>query len=374
MNIAVLGTGRVGRVIAADLSNSFNVTACDRDAASLEALEGCGEIETRQADLTDPQAIHKLVEPQDLAVCAMPGFLGFQTLQAVIEAGLDVVDISFFPENPAELHELAKTTGVTALVDFGVAPGMSNLVAGYHDARMEVERFDCMVGGLPVRRTWPFEYKAPFSPIDVIEEYKRPARLVIAGEVVTRPALSDPELVDLEPVGTLEAFNTDGLRTLIDTLDIPHMRERTLRYPGHVELMRVLRETGFFSEEPVEVEGTEVRPVDLTTRLLFSDWHLEEGEEEFTIMRIEIDGTEKGHKRRYRYDLYDRYDPVTGFTSMARTTGFACTAAVRMLAEGYFDRDGVYPPEFVGAETACFEYIMEYQEERGVHYRRTVLS
>lgn len=374
MNIIVLGTGRVGKVIAADLSDSFSVTACDRDSEALDALKKNWDVETQQADLSDPKIVRNLVKEQDLAVCAVPGFLGYQTLQAIVEAGKDVVDISFFPEDPAELHELAVKNGVTALVDFGVAPGMSNLVAGYHDARMEVERFECLVGGLPVRRTWPYEYKAPFSPIDVIEEYKRPARLVVNGEVVTRPALSDPELVDLDPVGTLEAFNTDGLRTLIDTLDIPHMKEKTLRYPGHVELMRVLRETGYFSEEAVEIDGKRVRPIDLTSRLLFPRWQLGEKEKEFTIMRIDIKGTEKGNARHYRYDLFDRYDPETGFSSMARTTGFACNAAVRMLAEGYFNREGVYPPEYVGAEAACFEYIMEFQEQRNVRYRRRMLT
>lgn len=373
MNIIVFGAGRVGKAIAADLSDSFSVTAADRDPDALQALAGQWEVGTRQADLGDPATVRSLAAEYDMAVCAVPGFMGYQTLQAVVEAKRDVVDISFFPEDPSELHELAVNNGVTALVDFGVAPGMSNLIAGYHAEQMNVERFECLVGGLPVRRTWPYEYKAPFSPIDVIEEYTRPARIVENGEVVTRPALSEPERVELEPVGTLEAFNTDGLRTLIDTLDIPYMKEKTLRYPGHIELMRVLRDTGFFSREELEVDGKRVRPIDLTTRLLFPKWHLEEGEEEFTIMRIEITGVEKRKKRRYRYDLYDRFDPETGFSSMARTTGFACTAAVHMLAEGHFDRKGVYPPERVGAEVACFEYIMEYQELKHIHYRRTTL-
>lgn len=371
MNIVVFGAGRVGKAIAADLSDTFDVTACDRDAGALQALADRWGVQTEQVDFTDAGQVRSLAAEHDMAVSAVPGFMGYETLQAIVEAGRDVVDISFFSEDPSELHELAVTNGVTALVDFGVAPGMSNLVAGYHAAQMEVERFECMVGGLPVRRTWPFEYKAPFSPIDVIEEYTRPARIVVNGEVVVRPALSEPELVEIDPVGTLEAFNTDGLRTLIDTLDIPHMKEKTLRYPGHIELMRVLRETGFFSEEELEVGGKKVRPIDLTARLLFPRWQLGEGEEEFTIMRIDIEGRQKGGKRRYRYDLFDRYDSASGFSSMARTTGYACTAAVRLLAEGLFDRDGVYPPEHIGAETACFEYVMEYQEKKNVHYRRT---
>jgi len=88
------------------------------------------------------------------------------------------------------------------------------------------------VGGLPIVRQWPYEYKAVFSPLDVIEEYTRTARFVENGRVVTRPALTDLERVDFEGVGTLEAFNTDGLRTLIQTIPAPNMKEKTLRYPG----------------------------------------------------------------------------------------------------------------------------------------------
>src|SRR5690606_28022112 len=103
------------------------------------------------------------------------------------------------------------------------------------------ERLSIMVGGLPVERSWPWEYRAPFSPSDVIEEYLRPARLRIAGRTVEREALSEIELVDLPGVGTLEAFNTDGLRSLLETLDFEDMVEKTLRYPGYAEKMRVLR-------------------------------------------------------------------------------------------------------------------------------------
>ena len=141
--------------------------------------------------------------------------------------------------------------GVTAVVDCGVAPGLSNMMLGYHASQGAVSSYRCLVGGLPVKRTWPWQYKAPFSPVDVLEEYTRPARLVEGGCIVTRPALSEPELVDLDPVGTLEAFNTDGLRSLLVTMrQVPDMVEKTLRYPGHIDYIRVLRESGFLGTEP----------------------------------------------------------------------------------------------------------------------------
>src|SRR5690606_17307027 len=121
--------------------------------------------------------------------------------------------------------------------------------------------------------------------IDVIEEYVRPARYVQNGAIVVREALSDPELIDFEGIGTLESWNSDGLRTLIQTMPhIPDMIEKTLRYPGTIEYLRLLRESGFFSQEPIDINGTSVRPIDVTARLLFPQWKLKPGEREFTVM------------------------------------------------------------------------------------------
>ena len=247
------------------------------------------------ADLSRAESVQSVVRNADLVIGAVPGFMGFATLQAIIEAGKDVVDISFFGEDPFALDALAKARGVTAVVDCGVAPGLSNMVLGYHAPRMTVESFRCLVGGLPAVRTLPWQYKAPFSPIDVLEEYTRPARLVAHSAIVTRPALSEPELVEFEQIGTLEAFNTDGLRSLLVTMsEIPNMVEKTLRYPGHIDLVRALRESGFLSHEPITAGGSQVRPIDVTAALLFQQWRLGRGEPEFTAMEINVRGQEGG--------------------------------------------------------------------------------
>src|SRR6266516_4209755 len=210
--IAVLGAGMVGRAIAIDLSSAAEVTSIDVSDESLQRLKlKNSQIHTLKKDLTDHSSYEHLLQPFDFVITAVPGFMGFQTLEAVIKAKKNVVDISFFPENALTLDSLAKENNITAIVDCGVAPGMSNLILGYYDQQMQVENFECMVGGLPKKRIQPFEYKAPFSPIDVIEEYTRPARFIENGKLVTRPALSDAELIDFDRVGTLESFNTDGL-------------------------------------------------------------------------------------------------------------------------------------------------------------------
>ena len=125
------------------------------------------------------------------------------------------------------MDALAKDNGVTAVFDCGVAPGMSNMLVGCGHNRLDrTDLAVIYVGGLPEIRNWPFEYKAVFSPVDVIEEYVRPAVYVENGAIVTRPALSDPELIDFPGIGTLEAFNTDGVRSLYKDLGDPkHQRE-----------------------------------------------------------------------------------------------------------------------------------------------------
>ena len=236
----------------------------------------------------------------------------------------------------------------------------------------KITAFECLVGGLPVVRTWPYEYKAGFSPIDVIEEYTRPARYVKDGQVVTFPALSEPELIDFPGLGTLESFNTDGLRSIIQSFPgVPDMKEKTLRYPGHIEKMRMLRESGFFSKDKLRVAGVEISPLDLTTALLFPLWFMQEGEEDFTVMRVTVEGEKDGQPRRHVMNLLDRYDRTTKTTSMARTTGYTCTAAVRAVAEGRYDRKGISPPEYLG-EAGCWDFIRAELAKRGVVFRESV--
>jgi lysine 6-dehydrogenase len=376
MKIVVLGGGRVGSAMARDLARDprFEVTVVDAAVEALRRLEADG-LRTERADLADPAAVGRAVRGHDLVVGAVPGFLGFATLQAVLEADKDIVDISFFDEDPFRLDALARERGRIAIVDCGVAPGCSNLVLGRMAAALDrVDAFTCLVGGLPAERRWPFEFKAVFSPIDVLEEYTRPARFRRFGEMVTLPALSEVEPVDFPGIGTLEAFNTDGLRTLLRTMDVPSMVEKTMRYPGHADKMRMLRETGFFSAEPLEVGGARVRPLDLTARLLFSSWQLGPGEEDFTVMRIAVEGEKDGRRSRHTWDLLDRFDRATGTTSMARTTGYTCTAAVRLVAAGLYDRKGISPPEFVGRDERAYDFILRELAARGVVFQETVTA
>lgn len=366
--IIVLGTGLVGSAIVKDLCRDYLVTAVDISPENINGLKGLDNVKAVTADLSDSSIIKDLVRGYDLVIGALPGHMGYKSVRDTIEAGKDMVDISFFPEDPFGLDRMAKNKGVTVVTDCGVAPGMGNIILGHHHSLMSVEKYQCYVGGLPFKREWPWQYRAVFSPSDVIEEYTRPARYMLNGGLVIREALSEPEFIEFKEIGTLEAWNSDGLRSLLKTMPVPDMIEKTLRYPGTIDYLRMLREAGFFSHEEIDIKGKKIRPIDLTSELMFPQWKLKEGEEDFTVMRIIIEGRDKGEKYVYRYNLFDRYDRDNNITSMARTTGYTCTAVANLIMEGMFDSPGINPPEYVGKTEGHLKFILGYLKERGVIY------
>jgi lysine 6-dehydrogenase len=380
-NVLVLGSGMVGSAMAVDLAADprFDVTVADRSEAVLarvaQRAASTGRLRTVRADCSDVREVGRLAGAADLVLGALPSVFGLQTLRAVIEARRPYVDISFMADDPLALDGLARERGVCAVVDCGVAPGMSNMFCGYAVSRLSpCTHLEIYVGGLPVERRWPYEYKAPFAPHDVLEEYTRPARLVEGGKIVVKEALSEPEYLHFPGIGTLEAFNTDGLRSLMFTLKVPSMKEKTMRYPGHIALMRVLRETGLFSKEPVEVRAADgdgavrVRPLDVTAAMLFPKWTFEPGEADVTVMRVAAEGTLDGRRVRMAWDLFDRHDPVTDTRSMSRTTGFPATIVARLLHEKRFTTPGVHPPETLGAVPGLLDAVLAELGRRGVTY------
>ncbi|MDP3441954.1 MAG: saccharopine dehydrogenase C-terminal domain-containing protein, partial [Ignavibacteria bacterium] len=336
-SVLVLGAGLVGRPMALDLvkENEFKVGIADISKEALATFTS-SNVTTHLADLSNKNILLDLCKNYDYLINAVPGFMGYETLRTLIEAEKPIIDIAFYPEDPFTLHKLAVEKSVCVICDMGVAPGMSHLLSGYAAHQLEkVEKILIYVGGLPKKRTYPWEYKAVFSPSDVIEEYTRPARLVENGQIVFKEALSEQELLEFEPIGTLEAFNSDGLRSLVYTLKADYMAEKTLRYQGHIDKIKVLKSSGFFSETPVNIDGQSVSPLEFTKKLLFNQWKLQPGEEDQTVMRIIVEGLDnKTTRKKFTFDMYDEYDPQTEIHSMARTTGYAATAAMRLIHSG----------------------------------------
>ena len=353
MRISVLGAGLIGRVIARELAaeEGAKVSVFDANPDALERVGRETHASIHQADLSSPQVVSSAVAHADAVVGALPGALGFSMLRAVIEAGKPIADISFSGEDPLQLENLARERGVTAVVDCGVSPGISNFFVG-RAARdfNEVEEVRIYVGGLPFVRRWPHEYSVVFSVTDVIEEYTRPARVFEHGRLVTRPALSDVERIDVPGVGTLEAFLTDGLRTLLRTVPARTMREKTLRYPGHAEKMEVLRETGFFDETPLELSGgARVSPRQVSEELLARAWKMGDESDEFTYLKVVVTGRKLGRTLCMTFEMMDKTHGDTGTTAMARTTAFPCAVIARMLARGEYRDPGVRPLEMLAA-------------------------
>lgn len=364
----------VGGPIVLDLAKDSNlkVTLADISKETLDRISD-NRVLKIQADLSDVNELKTLLADYDLVVNAVPGFMGYNTLKYIIEAGKNAVDIAFYPEDVFTLSEMAKEKGVTVIADMGVAPGMSNMLTAYAASKLDKRNnVEIYVGGIPKVRQQPWEYKAVFSPTDVIEEYTRSARVVENGVIVTKPPLTEVEHLEFENIGTLEAFNSDGLRSILFTIDAPDMKEKTLRYPGYAEKVKLLAENGFFGTDEIDVDGKKIRPIDLTSKLLFDQWKLKKGEVDITVMRIIVEGEKEGKNLRYQFDLHDEYDPETGVHSMARTTGYAATMAVRLLLGGFYKETGISVPEMLGKNENNVLFMLEGLKSRNVVYKQSI--
>jgi saccharopine dehydrogenase-like NADP-dependent oxidoreductase len=375
MKIVVFGAGLVGSAIIQDLAEDqkYQILAVDLNQDALNKVADLKDVEIKQVDLTESNTITSIVSEVDLVINAVPGFMGYKTLKEIIRSKRPVVDISFFGEDAFKLDKMAKENSVTAVVDCGVAPGLCNIIAGNVVEKIDqADKYICYVGGLPQKPEWPYEYKAVFSPTDVIEEYVRPARFVENGVEVVYPALSEVELLEFPGIGTLEAFNTDGLRSLRHTLNIPNMQEKTMRYPGHANLMRIFRESGFFDNELIDVAGVQIQPLTLTSKLLFDQWKMKDGEKDLTVMQVKIAGKMNGKNVIYQYDLVDYYDEEKEVSSMARTTGYTCSIVARQLLAGKIPFTGICPPEFLGKIDGFLDSMLIEYNKRGIELLETI--
>jgi len=376
MKVIVLGSGKIGSIMAKDFSESnpgSEVTLSDiSEERAKQAAAAIPGAKWTTIDTTDHEAMVSKLKGFDLILGALPGDFGYKALEAAIDAGVDVVDVSFTAENPVDLDGAAKEAGVTIVPDCGVAPGLSNILTGYSASRLEkVRQAHIMVGGIPETPVPPLGYTITWSAEGLIDEYVRDVGIIEDGKHVRVPALSGLEEIEFPGVGTLEAFYTDGLRTIADSIPgVEEMWEKTLRYPGHVEKVKLLRELGFFDDEPVPVSGTRVQPRLVTARLLERTlWKPEIGD--LVAMLIEVKGESSGKEKGYRHTLLDRFDHETQVTAMARTTAYTASIVAGMLAGGSVKGPGVIPTEKLGMNHEFVENLMAELEKRGVTIEET---
>jgi saccharopine dehydrogenase-like NADP-dependent oxidoreductase len=263
------------------------------------------------------------------------------------------------PEDSRNLFSIAEENNVTAITDAGVAPGLSNLLFGKALSEFDqLETAKCFVGGLPQNPQPPWFYRSVFSPIDVIEEYTRPARLVENGKIVTKPAMTDIETIKFDDAVRLDAFNSDGLRSLLD-MPIPNMVEKTLRFPGHIQKIIEMRNKGLFKPEKIKQ----------TAESIFKEWTSGNEDYDQTIMRLEFAGIKNGNEIKETHDLFDYYDQQKNISSMARTTGYTCTAVANVILSGTFSRLGVFTLETFGADSNLADSILYYLSERNILFQ-----
>jgi len=370
MNICILGCGMQGRVIAWDLAKAgHNVKVLDSNHKNFKNLKNLPNIKTRKFDVRERQKLIKLLKKFDVVVGALPSSLGFYSMKCAVDAGIDMVDISYLPEDPFKLDKIARVKKVKIVPDAGFAPGLSNILIGEAYEKLKpIDRIRILAGGIPQNPIPPFNYRITWSPADLIEEYLRPARIRKNFRTVKVDSLSGIEEFDLKKIGTFECFYTDGLRTLLKTFkDIRNMGEKTIRYPGHAVLFKEMIDRGFFSEKPLKFFTLNTTAKEITLKGLQKI--LSKGDEkDMSILIVELTSLARPYRGQIkRYTCIDYYDEKNKITSMARMTGYTCSIITQCIKD--YPGFGIIPPEYLGMDKNICSFIKQELKKRAIQIK-----
>jgi saccharopine dehydrogenase-like NADP-dependent oxidoreductase len=374
MKVMLLGCGNIGSVAAEDLANSMRsteVVVADKNegrAKDVVKRIDLSNVSWIQSDVAKHDELTDILKGFDLTMGFLPGNIGYCLAEACIEAHKNLVDVSFMPENPMQLNDAAVQAGSTIVPDCGLAPGISNVLVGHASSVLDkVEAVHVMVGGLPEKPVPPLGYIITWSPESLIDEYTRKAGIVKRGRTVEVEALSGVEEVEFPNVGKLEAFYTDGLRTLLHTSKhVDDMWEKTLRYPGHAEKVKLLKTLGFFSEAKISVEGVNIQPRKLTAKI-FEQKLSKRRQKDIVALRIEVRGVKDNKRTTCLYDLLDFYDEGRGVTAMARTTAYPASIVAQLILKKALKEKGVVPPEKIGMDSKLFRLFSKGLKSHGIN-------
>jgi len=373
MQVLVLGSGNIGSTAAGDIARSMSsshIVIADQDAKRARTVAdqiGENNVSWVHLNAANRGKLLRTLKDCDLAMGFLPGNLGYSLMKACIEARKDLVDVSYMAENPFRLHQAATSAGITIVPDCGLAPGISNFIVGHAFQNLDkTKAVHVMVGGLPEKPIPPLGYIVTWSPESLIDEYTRKAIIVKRGRRVKVEALSGKENIEFPEVGKLEAFFTDGLRTLLYTIHgVRDMWEKTLRYPGHAEKIKLLEAMGLFKKEKIKVEGVEVSPRRLTVKLLEQTLRKPEVKD-FVALKVEVCGVKNSEETAYIYHMLDTCDRKRGITAMARTTAYPMSIVAQLILNGIIKEKGVVPPEKLGMEDHAFSLFRNGLEKRGI--------
>jgi lysine 6-dehydrogenase len=377
MKMLVLGAGLQGCACAYDLLQSESVsqvTLADLRPDNLppflaERGDWGGRLKTVRLDVTDPVAVQETLRGQTSVMSAIPYYYNGPMARAAVEAGCHFSDLGGNTEivfEQKKLHEQALARGVSVIPDCGLAPGMVNILAAEGIRRLDrADKVKVYVGGLPQQPEPPLNYQIVSSLEGALDYYTTPSWVLRGGKPVQVDALSELEAVDFpEPVGRLEAFHTGGgISTLPfayqNKIDV--MEYKTLRYPGHVAIMRPIRELGLLDSTPVEVKGNSVVPRDLFIATVHPKLHKPQGRD-LVALQVIVTGEKDGKPMQVAFRLIDRYDASHGISAMMRTTGYSLSITGQMQADGRVTEKGVHTPD----EAIPFQAYVEELGRRGV--------
>lgn len=362
----------MGSVIGWDLARSNDVDSvvvADIDEARLEALRMRApgkKLSVQKLDIKDREKVVKFLRGFDVAASALPHGIVHHSDLAAVAAGTKMLNIAFEDEQ-MELDSAAKKSGALLIPGCGVAPGLGAILLAHAlESLGGGDEGHILVGGLPQDPKPPFGYRLVFSIVGLLREYIEDARVYRDGKLVKVRPFSTVESVEFpKPIGTLEAFCTDGLASLVYTMKgMRVLDEKTLRWPGHVEKMNLLLESGYFEKEKVRAGGVEVSPLELSWAVLGRK--LSEGDaRDMTVMRV----IAKGKRGEVVYDMLDRYDEKNGVSSMGKTTAYTGSIVAQMVGRGDIKGKGVVPPETAVAG-ASVDYLLSELDRRGVKVTR----
>jgi len=373
VKIIVLGCGNIGSVASKDLAESLpsaEIIVSDvNKSRAKEAASKIGQdnVSWIQTDASNHRELVNTIKKFDLAVGSLPGGMGYKACKASISAKVDMVDVSYMPEDVMTLNKAALKAKVCIVPDCGMSPGLGSILAGHAVSKLaKVESVHMLNGGLPEKPVPPLGYVITWSVEDLIDMYSRKVSIVKGGKVIQVEAMSGLEEINFPGVGKLEAFYTDGLRTLLHTVKgAKDMWEKSLRYPGHTEKIKLLKTLGFFNSETVEVGGMNVSPREVAAKLL--EKKLKRPEiPDIVVMRVEVRGIKNGKRIEYVYHMLDCYDKEHQVTSMARTTAYTTSIVAQMLAEKTIENKGVVPPEKIGMNEKLYTTFVNAIKKRRI--------
>jgi lysine 6-dehydrogenase len=367
MKLLVIGSGMMGSAAAYDMAcqpQVDSVTLADSDlkraqdvAARVNRIVGAKKVRATAIDASREKEAVRLMRGHDGALSAVPYFLNLGLAQSAIAAGCHFADLggnNTVVRQELALAKKAEKKHVGLAPDCGLSPGMASILGGELVNRLDgrADALKLYVGGLPEKPMPPFHYQLVFSVEGLINEYVEPARILRKGKLTTIEALTEPEPFHMDGFAPLVAFQTSGgTSTLPETFAgrVGECFEKTLRYPGHYDLLCELKELGLFSSEKMRVGNVEISPRALMSKV-FEGKFASKGPD-VCIMRLEAHESIKapgvrgllGGKLKGRvasFTMVDHYDPKTDMSAMMRTTAFPASIVLQMMCSGAIAKRG----------------------------------